>query len=149
MKSLLLKFFSDPISITFIVLFVVSLFFFLREFKIGSKQSWLGLLGFAIFGGFFAFQSWRRKQLLSQLEEREKALGDLEKKYDKLKEEAKLTEEAYTQAKTELENARLENAKAILRADAELQDELHRIETEYKDLSVDESIAKIKQALQR
>ncbi len=139
--------FFDTTGALFLGAFVVLLLLFLLDFKFTSRQSWIALAAFAVIGGFFALQARRRRRLLLLLEEREKALAELEKKYDRLKEEAKLSEEAWRAAKAELEAAKLETAKAILRADGELDAELTAIENEYAHLTVEESMAKIKEAL--
>ncbi|RPH92144.1 MAG: hypothetical protein EHM72_17835 [Calditrichaeota bacterium] len=141
--------FFDTTGVLFVAVFVFLLILFFLDFKFTSRQSWVALIAFAVLGGFFALQSWRRKQLLRMLESREKELLELEKKYDKLKSEAKITEEMYRRAKAELEAAKLETAKSIAKADGELYEELTKIENEYENMTVDESVGKIKELLGR
>ncbi|MDZ7314843.1 MAG: hypothetical protein ONB24_01845 [candidate division KSB1 bacterium] len=139
--------FFDTTGLLFISVFFALLILFLLDFKVTSRQSWTALLAFAVLAGLVAVQSWRRKQLLRMLEEREKALQELEKRYEQLKEEAKISEAAYLAAKEELRAAKLAAAKAILKADGELDAELAKIEEEYANMSLEESIARIKAAL--
>lgn len=143
------EFFFDTTGLLFIAAFVVLFILFILDFKFTSRQSWIALLGFAVLGGFLATQAWRRRQLLRMLEGREQELKKLEEKYDKLRGEAKITEEMYRSAKSELETAKLESAKSIARADGELYEELTTIENEYENMTVDASIGKIKEVLGR
>ena len=134
-------------DVVFIAIFVVVFIAFLREFKLTSKQSWVVLVGLTALGGFFIFQTWRRKNFLKQFEAREKALAELEKQYADLKAQAKITEQAYNQAKAELDRAKIEAGLAIMRADQELAQKINAIEREYQSLSVEDSVKKIKEAL--
>lgn len=140
-------FFLNITDLIFIVLFLVLLFALLREFKITSKRSWIMLLSLTAFGVLTFLQAWRRKKFLEQFEEREKALKELEKEYEKLKDEAKISEEAYKKAKEELERAKTEAGIAIMKANEELAEALRKIESDYQNMTVEESIAKIKEAL--
>lgn len=143
-----LKLFSLNITdIIFIVLFLVLLFTFLKDFKLTSKRSWIMLLSLTAFAVLAIFQAWRRKKFLEQFKEREKALQDLEKEYEKLKDEAKISEEAYLKAKADLERAKVEAGIAIMKANEELAEKIKKIESEYHNMTVEESIAKIKEAL--
>jgi ABC-type nickel/cobalt efflux system permease component RcnA len=143
------KLFSLNITdIIFVVLFLVLLFTFLKDFKMTSKRSWIILLSLTILGVLAIFQTWRRKKFLEQFREREKALEDLEKEYDKLKDQAKISEEAYLQAKADLERAKVEAGIAIMKANEELAEKIRQIESDYHNMTVEESIAKIKEALQ-
>ena len=143
------KLFSLNIAdIIFVVLFLVLLFTFLKDFKMTSKRSWIILLSLTILGVLAIFQTWRRKKFLEQFREREKALEDLEKEYDKLKDQAKISEEAYLQAKADLERAKVEAGIAIMKANEELAEKIRQIESDYHNMTVEESIAKIKEALQ-
>jgi ABC-type nickel/cobalt efflux system permease component RcnA len=143
------KLFSLNIAdIIFVVLFLVLLFTFLKDFKMTSKRSWIILLSLTALGVLAIFQTWRRKKFLEQFREREKALEDLEKEYDKLKDQAKISEEAYLQAKADLERAKVEAGIAIMKANEELAEKIRQIESDYHNMTVEESIAKIKEALQ-
>jgi ABC-type nickel/cobalt efflux system permease component RcnA len=143
------KLFSLNITdIIFVVLFLVLLFTFLKDFKMTSKRSWITLLSLTALGVLAIFQTWRRKKFLEQFREREKALEDLEKEYDKLKDQAKISEEAYLQAKADLERAKVEAGIAIMKANEELAEKIRQIESDYHNMTVEESIAKIKEALQ-
>ena len=143
------KLFSLNITdIIFVVLFLVLLFTFLKDFKMTSKRSWIILLSLTTLGVLAIFQTWRRKKFLEQFREREKALEDLEKEYDKLKDQAKISEEAYLQAKADLERAKVEAGIAIMKANEELAEKIRQIESDYHNMTVEESIAKIKEALQ-
>ncbi len=135
-------------DLVFIAIFLFVFIFFLREFKITSKKSWVVLLGLIGLGGFFFLQAWRRKKLLEQFKEREEALKKIEADYDRLKAQAKITEEAYTNAKSELERAKVQTGLAIMKADEELAQQVSEIEREYQSMTVDESVARIKAALQ-
>lgn len=148
MTSFLKIGFLNFTDLVFIALFLLVFIFFLREFKITSKKSWVVLLGLTALGGFFVFQAWRRKKLLEQFEEREKALKKLEEEYKNLKAQQKITEEAYQNAKGELERAKVQTGLAIMRADEELAQKTAEIERDYQNMTVDESIARIKAALQ-
>jgi hypothetical protein len=141
-------FYLNITDIIFIVLFLVLLFTFLKDFKMTSKRSWIILLSLTALGVLAIFQTWRRKKFLEQFREREKALEDLEKEYDKLKDEAKISEEAYLQAKADLERAKVESGIAIMKANEELAEKIRQIESDYHNMTVEESIAKIKEALQ-
>jgi len=140
-------FFLNTIDLIFIVIFLVLLFTFLKEFKITQKRSWVMLLSLTAFGVLTFLQAWRRKKFLEQFEQREQALKELEKEYEKLKDEAKISEEAYKKAKEELERAKVEAGLAIMKANKELAEKLKAIEREYQNMTVEESIAKIKEAL--
>ena len=143
------KLFSLNIAnIIFVVLFLVLLFTFLKDFKMTSKRSWIILLSLTALGVLAIFQTWRRKKFLEQFREREKALEDLEKEYDKLKDQAKISEEAYLQAKADLERSKVEAGIAIMKANEELAEKIRQIESDYHNMTVEESIAKIKEALQ-
>ena len=85
--------------ILFSAILLVVLFFFLKEFKVTSKNSWSVLIGLTALGGLFAYKTWQRKKLLDELEAREKALEEIEKRYAELKDKAKITEEAFKKAK--------------------------------------------------
>jgi len=135
-------------DLVFIALFLVVFIFFLREFKMTSKKSWVVLLGLTALGGFFVLQAWRRKKLLEQFEEREKALKKVEEEYNNLKAQAKITEAAYQNAKNDLERAKVQTGLAIMKADAELAQQVSEIERDYQTMTVDESVARIKAALQ-
>ncbi len=134
-------------DILFIVIFIVVAIAFLREFRLTSKYSWVVLAGMVAFGGLFVFQAWRRKKMLEQFEKREKELRKLEEHYESLKRANAISAEAYERAKADLERTKVEAGLAILRADEELDERLKEIEAEYADLSVEESVAKIKEAL--
>ncbi|HEX9653033.1 MAG TPA: hypothetical protein VGA99_04935 [bacterium] len=145
----ILKFMRDyGDHLVFIVLFIVILFFFLREFKITSKNSWMVLLGFSALGGLFAFKAWQRKKLLEELKRREEALKQIEDRYEQLKNEHQLSQAAYEKAKAELDRAKVDAALAILRAQEEHAARAVEIENEYQNISADELIAKIKGILQ-
>ncbi len=135
------------IDFAFIGLFIILIIAFLREFKITSKQSWIVLIGLTSLGALFTFQSWRKRKLLQEFEAREKALNNLEKEYEQLKNRAKISEEAYLKAKEELARARYEAGIAIMRANEKLAKDLQKIESEYQNIPIEESIQKIKEAL--
>jgi cell shape-determining protein MreC len=140
-----------PFTITdiiFIALFAVVFVFFLLDFRLTSKRSWLVLLGLTALGGAIISQAWRRKRLLEQLAEREEALEKLEGQYDELKKKAQISEAAYQQAKEELDRAKVQAGLAALRADEELAVAAAEIERDYQDMSVEESLRRIREALQ-
>lgn len=134
-------------EIILFVVFAILLIAFLKEFKLTSTRSWVMLLGFTALGGLFVFQRWRRKKLLEQFREREKELEKIEERYNELRKNGEITEEAYNDAKKQLEKAKVEEGLAIMRADELLTEQLEKIEKEYSDLTIEESIAKIKDAL--
>ncbi len=140
-----------PFTITdiiFIALFGVVFIFFLLDFRLTSKRSWLVLLGLTALGGVIISQAWRRKRLLEQLAEREEALEKLEGQYDELKKKAQISEAAYQQAKEELDRAKVQAGLAALRADEELAAAAAEIERDYQNMSVEESLRRIREALQ-
>lgn len=141
-----LRDFAD--DLIFIAIFVVVLFMFLKEFKLSSKNSWGVLLGFTALGGLFVFRAWRRKKLLEEFRQREKQLEELEKAYDDMKQKAKITEEAYKEAKAELQEAKVTAGLDLLKADQDLADKLEQIKRERQNMTAEESVAKIKEALQ-
>ncbi|MFQ5753714.1 MAG: hypothetical protein ACE5HI_17125 [bacterium] len=144
----LLRFFKNYSEfIIFGVIFVVVLFFFLREFKLTSKNSWGVLLGLTALGGFLALQAWKRKKLLQELEARERALEKLEESYKDLKDKQKLTEEAFNHAKNDLERAKVDAGLAILKADEEHAQKAAEIEREFENKSADDLIKDIRDIL--
>ncbi len=133
------------------VFFLVILFLlilFLVDFKITSRKFWFLLGGFIGFGGLVIFQRWRRKKLLAEIEEREKAIEQLKERLEKLRQEHRMSKEAYENTLAELEQAKLEAAKSVLAADSTLARKLQEIESRYQNLSVEESIRRIREALQ-
>jgi len=141
-----LSFYAD-MDWLFLAVFVLIFLLFLLEFKITSRQSWIVLFGFLALGGLIGWQSWRRKKLLELLRQREQELEALEEEYRELQRQGKLTEAAYRKAREELERAKVESGLAILRADARYTDTVREIEREYRNLSVEESLKKIRRAL--
>jgi biopolymer transport protein ExbB/TolQ len=135
--------------IAFSVIFLVVLFFFFKEFKITSKNSWGVLLGLTALGGFFAFKAYQRKKLLEQLEARERELEKIEQRYNDLKNKQQLSEAAYQKAKEDLERAKVDAALAILKADQEHAQRAVEIENEYQNISADDLIKKIKTIIQK
>ncbi|RMF56657.1 MAG: hypothetical protein D6743_19920 [Calditrichaeota bacterium] len=129
---------------TFFVLFAVVIFFFLKEFKLTSKNSWAVLLSLTGLGALVAFQAWRRKRLLQELQRRENALKKIEKRYQELKDQHKLTEEAYHRSKAELERAKVDAGLAILKADEEHARKAEEIEREFENKSAEELLAEIR-----
>jgi len=133
------------------VFFLIILFLFILfivDFRINSRKFWLLLGGFIGFGGLVIFQRWRRKKLLAEIEEREKAIERLREKLEKLRQEHRMSREAYENALAELEQAKLEAAKSVMAADSTLARKLQEIESRYQNLSVEESIRRIREALQ-
>jgi cell shape-determining protein MreC len=139
--------FLDFSDIIFLLILVLIAIFFLREFKLTSKRSWLVLLGLTALGGLFAFRAWRRKQLLKQFEEREKRLREIEQRYQELKNKAQISDEAYKKAREELDRARIQTGLAVMRADEELAEDVRTIETDYQTMTVEESVKRIKNAI--
>ncbi|RME01783.1 MAG: hypothetical protein D6814_00845 [Calditrichaeota bacterium] len=139
--------FLDFTDLLFIALFILLFVFFLADFKVTSRRSWMILLAMIGMGGVLVFRAWRRKKLLEEFERREKELEKLEKEYEELKNKAKITEEAYKKATEDLERAKVEAGLALMRLDKELAKKIEEIEKEYEHMSVDESIKKIKEAL--
>ncbi len=132
----------------FIALFAIVLFFFLREFKLGSKNSWAVLLGLSALGGLFIFKAYRRKKLLEELQRREDELKKIESRYEELKNQQQLSQAAYEKAKSELDRAKVDAALAILRAQEEHAARAVEIENEYQNISSDELVAKVRGILQ-
>lgn len=122
---------------------------FIADFKLTNKRSWLILLSVTALGGLTFWQIWRRKRLLKELEAREAQLDELKNKLDELKKEHKMSREAYQKALQDLEAARVEAGLAVMAADAELQEEMKKIELEYQNMTVEESLQRIKKALQK
>lgn len=134
-------------DLLFFVIFAVIFIYFLKEFKITNKNSWMILLGLTALGGLFAWRTWKRKKLLDSFREREKQLEALEKEYDELKEQSQITEAAYNKAWADLQQAKVDAGLAVMNADAELAERIEEIRKEYQDMTVEESIAKIEEAL--
>lgn len=141
-----LRDYSD--HLVFIAIFLVVIFFFLREFKITSRNSWAVLIGLSALGGLFFLKAWQRKKLLEELKRREEALKQIENRYEELKNQHQLSEAAYKKAKDELDRAKVDAALAILRAQEEHAAKAVEIENEYQNMSSDELIAKVKGILQ-
>lgn len=135
-------------DLAFIVILLVVMFFFLKEFKITSKSSWGVLLGIIGLGGLIGFKMWRRKKLFEDLERREKALEDLEKQYNELLNEQKITKEAYDKAMDDLERAKKDAAISVSTANEEYEKEVAEIEKEYGNMSGAEAIRKAKELVQ-
>ncbi len=134
--------------IAFTAIFLVVLFFFLKEFKITSKNSWAVLLGLTALGGFFVFKAYQRKRLLAELEAREREMEKIEQRYNDLKNKQQLTEAAYKKAKEDLERAKVDAALAILKADQEHAARVVEIENEYQNISAEDLIKKVKNIIQ-
>lgn len=134
----LLSFFSNLDTIVFAIVFLLVLFFFLRDFKITSKQSWVVLIGLTALGGLFAFQTWKRKQMLKEFEEREKRLHDLERRYEVLQKAGKISEAALAKAREELAAEKKEAAAATVQADKKLAEGLAVARKENLESSDDE-----------
>jgi len=144
----ILRFLRDHADdLIFMAIFLVVFFFFLKEFKLTSKNSWAVLLGFTAMGGLLIFRAWRRRKFLDEFRRREKLLEELEKEYDSLKAEAKITAAAYEQAKTELQRAKMDAGLSILAADADLRRNLEEIRRTHGTMTVEESLQKIEEAL--
>ncbi len=139
--------FQNPEVILFAVLFVGVFFAMLLEFKLTSPRSWIVLLAFTALGGLALWQSWRRKLLLKELDERERALKALAKRYETLKEQARISEEAYQQALAELERVRKDAALEILNADKEYAERVEEIRKKYRNLTPEETAAKVRELL--
>lgn len=135
------------LDIFLIVVFLILLVAFLKEFKLTSSRSWIILLGFTSLGGLFAFQRWRRMKLLKQFEEREKVLKELEREYDEYREKGKITREAYEQAKDELEKAKINEALAVMQADEHLAQKREEIERDFNTMTTEELLARFREAL--
>ncbi len=144
MKYLKLEFLSFVDMVLIALCFIVFLAF-AREFKITRL---VALQGFIFSARFFMFQAWRRKRLLEQFEEREKILKLLDDEFLSLKAQAKITEEFYYRWNHEFEYAKVQAGLAIMKADADLIQSAVEIERDYKNMTVDESIVRIKEALQ-
>ena len=140
-------FFQNPEVLLFGVLFLGLLVAMLLEFRLTSPRSWIILLAFSGLGGFVFWQSWRRKLLLKELEERERALKELARRYETLKEQARISEAAYQKALTELERTRKDAALEILNADKEYAGRVEEIRREYRNLTPEETAAKIRELL--
>lgn len=134
-------------DLIFIILFLIVFLAFLSEFKLTKRNSWIVLAGLMAFGGFFVWQTWRRKRLLEEFRQREKALKEIEDNYKELREKALITEQAYQKAMEELERAKVEAGLSIMRADKELAKKLEEIEREFENLTPEESVKKIHEAL--
>lgn len=135
--------FVDLYDVLFLGLFVVLVVAFLAEFRLMRARSWLVLSALAGMGWIFLSKARRRRELLAQLQEREKALKALEREYDALFEQQKITRRAYEQAKEELERAKKDAALDLARLDAELAERIKELERRYDSMSAEELIDRL------
>ncbi len=147
--SEILFFLKNPEVLLFTGLFVIVFVAMLLEFKLTSPRAWIILLAFTALGGLALWQSWRRKLLLKELDRREKALQELEDRYRRLKDEARISEAAYQKALDELAQARRNAALEVLAADAEYARREEEIRRKYQNLSPEETARKIRELLGR
>lgn len=141
MRTLELLKSSGQDILIFIVLGVLILLF-LKDFKLTSRRSWSILLGLVSLGGIFAFQYFRRRNLLMELAKRERDLKQLENAYAALRDEGKITEAKYRSAREELDRAKRDAAKSVLGAEDQYREKLEAIEKEHATLSPEELIMK-------
>lgn len=126
----------ENIEITVIaVVFIVLIFFVLKDFKLTSKKSWGLLLGLTALGGVIAIRAIAKRRLLQELEERENQLEEIEERYNHMKDNNQILEDDYNKLKAELERVKQESRKAIMEADA-------RIEAARKERENPENITK-------
>lgn len=126
----------ENIEITVIaVVFIVLIFFVLKDFKLTSKKSWGLLLGLTALGGVIAIRAIAKRRLLQELEERENQLEEIEECYNHMKDNNQILEDDYNKLKAELERVKQESRKAIMEADA-------RIEAARKERENPENITK-------
>ena len=123
-----------------IAIIVVVLIVFLKDFNMTSKRSWVVLLGLTVIGGLTVFQSWRRKQLLRELEQREKAVKDLKDAYEKAKSEGRISAEALTNSRSELEEMKRKYEEAVREATAHRAADRDRINATYRNMGPDDAI---------
>ena len=110
-----LNFFSlDNLGIMAVV--VIVLIAFLKDFNMTSKRSWVVVIGLTVIGGVTIFQTWRRKQLLRGLEQKEKDLRRLEEDYARAREGQVITKAALDKANADLTRAQEELQQARARA---------------------------------
>lgn len=136
-------------DLAFLLLFAVIFFFFLKDFKLTSKNSWIVLLGLTALGAFFGYRAWQRRKLLAELEARQRELEKVEERLKALMDKQKITQEAYEKARADLERAKSETALAILRADRQHAERVAEIEEDYKDMTADELVGRVKKILQK
>ncbi len=112
----------ENIEITVIaVVFIVLIFFVLKDFKLTSKKSWGLLLGLTALGGVIAIRAIAKRRLLQELEERENQLEEIEERYNHMKDNNQILEDDYNKLKAELERVKQESRKAIMEADARIE----------------------------
>ncbi len=138
---------QNPEIIVFGLLFLLVFWGMVLEFKLTSPRSWLVLLAFTALGGLAFWQSWRRKLLLKELAERERALTKMANRYRTLKEQARISEAAYNKAMAELERVRKDAFLEILNADAEYAKRLAEIRRSYRGLTAEETATRIRKLL--
>ncbi len=137
----------DLVDLAFLALFVLVFILFLLDFKLTGRRSWAILLGMVGLGGALLIKYWLRKQILKELEEREKINRQKEKELEELKKEARISEAAYRQALKELEEMKKQHALALARLDRELHDKLTELDQEYSNLTPDETLEKLRKIL--
>jgi len=133
--------------ILFGVILAVVIILFVKEFELKSPRSWMILFGLSTLGIVMIVRAYKKHKLLSELEEREKALEELEEQYRRLKEEHKISEERYEKAKKELDAAKKKTARDILEADETFREELKKIDEEYQSISPEDMIKRSRQLL--
>jgi len=146
----MISFLPSWLTIPNLVFGLLLLFLFgviLSDFKVTSRQSWMLLLGLGLLGGWFVFRTLRVQALLKELEEREKKLKELEKKYNRLYANHEITEQAYQEALSALAKAKRKLAESITSADTELQKKLQRINKDTKNPTVDDTLKDLNEVI--
>ncbi len=139
----------DAVDLAFMAVFVLVFLLFVLDFRLVSRRSWMILLGMTGLGGLLLFKRWLRRQILRDLETKEKLLRQKEEALVALRQQAKITEAAYEAARLELEQAQKEHALLLARLDRELQQRLQDIEREYQHLTPEQTLQKLKSILSR
>ena len=144
----LLKLIGNNTDILIIVLIlIVALVLFIRDFKLTSLRSWLLLFGLFAVGAIAIFKARRNKRLLDELEKREKALEAMEKRYEKKKKELDITESNYLQAKKQLDEQKKKTALDVARADEKYQEEVRKLEEKIATTSPEKMILEVRKLL--
>jgi hypothetical protein len=136
-------------DIIFFLIIAVVVFLFLKDFELASKRSWAILFGLVALGGFFAIRSVKKNKLLKEMEEREAGLKEMEKRYETLQQEHKITREKYELAKSELERAKVDVATSVLSAEEEYKCDLEKIQREQAKITPAELLLQAKEIIRK
>ncbi|MBI5216278.1 MAG: hypothetical protein HY960_11045 [Ignavibacteriae bacterium] len=124
----------------FILIGLGLIVWFIKDFKVTSKEGIFILLTLTSIGGYVGWRAWKRKRLLEELKEREDALKETEKNLQELLEQKKFAEQDYQQAKSELDAERVHMVNAVTQAEKEYAEKMEEIRNKYSNMTPEESV---------